>query len=106
MTLPDAIVFVVDNETPRSARRSRDLSGRSVWSGSIRLRAREFLAVKRPDAPACLVLDVRLPDVSGLEFQRELADANVEIPIIFITGHADVPMTVRAIKASGMGVPD
>jgi len=51
----------------------------------------EFLRAKRPAAPACLVLDVRLPGVSGLEFQRDLAEANIEIPIIFITGHADVP---------------
>ena len=63
---------------------------------------REFLDGKRPDAPACLVLDVRLPDVSGLEFQHDLAEANIQIPIIFITGHADVPMTVRAMKAGAV----
>ncbi len=63
---------------------------------------REFLEGKRPDAPACLVLDVRLPDVSGLELQRDLAAANIHIPIIFITGHADVPMTVRAMKAGAV----
>jgi FixJ family two-component response regulator len=63
---------------------------------------REFLNSKRPEAPACLVLDVRLPDASGLELQRELSEANVHIPIIFITGHADVPMTVRAMKAGAV----
>jgi FixJ family two-component response regulator len=64
--------------------------------------ANEFLSGKRADAPGCLVLDVRLPDVSGLEFQRELADAKIYLPIIFITGHADVPMTVRAMKAGAV----
>jgi len=62
----------------------------------------EFLSRKRAEGPACLVLDVRLPDVSGLEFQRDLAEANIHIPIIFITGHADVPMTVRAMKAGAV----
>ncbi len=59
----------------------------------------EFLCSKRPDGPSCLVLDVRLPGVSGLDFQRELADAGVRIPIIFITGHGDIPMTVKAMKS-------
>ena len=61
--------------------------------------AQEFLRFKRPDAPACLVLDVRLPGPSGLDLQRELANAGERIPIIFITGHGDIPMTVRAMKA-------
>ena len=64
--------------------------------------AREFLSGKLPEAPSCLVLDVRLPDLSGLELQRDLAKANVHIPIIFITGHADVPVTVRAMKAGAV----
>jgi len=58
----------------------------------------EFLRCQRPDGPSCLVLDVRLPGVSGLDFQRELVDAGFRIPIIFITGHGDIPMSVRAIK--------
>jgi FixJ family two-component response regulator len=62
----------------------------------------EFLRTKRPDGPSCLVLDVRLPGVSGLDFQRELADAGVRIPIIFITGHGDIPMTVRAMKSGAV----
>jgi FixJ family two-component response regulator len=60
----------------------------------------EFLRSKRPNEPSCLVLDVRLPGVSGLDFQRELADAGIRIPIIFITGHGDIPMTVKAMKSS------
>lgn len=60
--------------------------------------AQEFLRSKRPDAPGCLVLDVRLPDLSGLELQQELAKANIDLPIIFVTGHGDIPMTVRAMK--------
>ena len=61
-----------------------------------------FLRTKRPDGPSCLVLDVRLPGVSGLDFQRELADAGVRIPIIFITGHGDIPMTVKAMKSGAV----
>jgi FixJ family two-component response regulator len=57
---------------------------------------------KKPDVPSCLVLDIRLPGISGLDFQRELAKANIHIPIIFITGHGDVPMTVRAMKAGAV----
>ena len=62
----------------------------------------EFLRSKRPDGPSCLILDVRLPGVSGLDFQRQLADAGVLIPIIFITGYGDIPMTVRAMKAGAV----
>jgi len=101
MILSDPIVFVVDDDPS-----IREAVRRLIGSVGLRVETfgstREFLAVKRPDAPACLVLDVRLPDVSGLEFQRELVDANVQIPIIFITGHADVPMTVRAMKAGAV----
>ncbi len=60
--------------------------------------AQDFLRNKRPDGPGCLVLDVRLPGVNGLDFQRQLADAGLRIPIIFITGHGDIPMSVRAMK--------
>jgi len=62
----------------------------------------EFLCSKRPDGPSCLVLDVRLPGVSGLDFQRELADAGMRIPIIFVTGHGDIPMTVKAMKSGAV----
>jgi FixJ family two-component response regulator len=62
----------------------------------------EFLRSKRPDGPSCLILDVRLPGVNGLEFQRELADAGIRIPIIFITGHGDIPMSVKAMKSGAV----
>jgi FixJ family two-component response regulator len=62
----------------------------------------DFLRSKRPDGPSCLVLDVRLPGVSGLDFQRELADSGIRIPIIFITGHGDIPMTVKAMKSGAV----
>ena len=62
----------------------------------------EFLRSERPDGPSCLVLDVRLPGVSGLDFQRDLAGAGVSIPIIFITGHGDIPMTVKAMKSGAV----
>lgn len=64
--------------------------------------ARDFLNERLADAPACLVLDVRMPGLSGLELQRELADAHVHLPIIFLTGHGDIPMTVRAMKAGAV----
>jgi len=64
--------------------------------------AREFLRRERPDGPCCLVLDVRLPGMSGLDFQDELTRAGVQIPIIFITGHGDIPMTVKAMKSGAI----
>jgi FixJ family two-component response regulator len=97
----DPIVFVVDDdESVREAvkRLIASVGLRAETFGSTR----EFLDSKRPEAPACLVLDVRLPGASGLELQSDLAAANVQIPIIFITGHADVPMTVRAMKAGAV----
>jgi FixJ family two-component response regulator len=99
--LTDALVFVVDD----------DVSMREAFSGLIRsagLRvetfssAEEFLRQNPPVVPACLVLDIRLPDMSGLELQRELAALNNPIPIIFITGHGDIPMSVRAMKAGAV----
>jgi FixJ family two-component response regulator len=64
--------------------------------------AQEFLSSERTDRPGCLVLDIRLPDLNGLDFQRQLADAGVHIPIIFITGHGDIPMTVRAMRSGAV----
>jgi FixJ family two-component response regulator len=64
--------------------------------------AEEFLHAKRPDAPSCLVLDVSLPGISGLDFQRELAAAGVQIPIVFVTGHGDIPMSVKAMKSGAV----
>jgi len=64
--------------------------------------AQEFMRSKRPDGPSCLILDVRLPGVNGLDFQHQLADAGIRIPIIFITGHGDIPMTVKAMKSGAV----
>jgi FixJ family two-component response regulator len=94
-------VFVIDDSP--SIRDALDSLIRSVHLnvqsfGSIE----EFLQFKRPDAPGCIVLDVRLPGLSGLDFQREMAKSNIDLPIIFITGHGDVPMSVRAIKAGAI----
>src|SRR6202035_3902377 len=64
--------------------------------------AEEFVRSNRPDVPSCLVLDVSLPGINGLEFQHKLADAGIQIPIIFITGHGDIPMTVKAMKSGAV----
>lgn len=98
MSKTEPIVFVVDDDA--AVRHAiKDL----LESVSMRVETfssgREFLARKTGDAPSCLILDVRLPGTSGLEFQRELAGAGVQIPIIFITGHGDIPITVQAMKA-------
>jgi FixJ family two-component response regulator len=101
VTESDAIVFVVDDNAPvREAVTSllKSVGLRVETFGS----AQEFLAGDRPDAPACLVLDVRLPGLSGLDLQRELAEADIHIPIVFITGHGDIPMSVRAMKAGAV----
>ena len=92
------VVFVVDDDP--SMRRSLETLLRSVGlDARLFSSAQEFMQAERPDAPGCLVLDVRLPGMSGLTFQQELAKAGVALPVIFITGHGDVPMTVRAMKA-------
>jgi FixJ family two-component response regulator len=96
-----SIVFVVDDDASlRDALRSllRSVGLRVEVFGS----AADFLRSKLPDAVSCLVLDIRLPGVSGLDFQGELAKAGIHIPIIFITGHGDIPMTVRAMKAGAV----
>jgi FixJ family two-component response regulator len=101
MTEDQATVFVVDDDP--SMRRSLESLHRSVGH-DVRLfsSAPEFMSAERGDAPGCLVLDVRLPGMSGLAFQQELANAGVTLPIIFITGHGDVPMSVRAMKAGAV----
>ena len=97
MKLGDSIVFVVDDDS--YVREALADLGASVGLLVEPFKsAREFLNYKRPDAPACLVLDVRLPDLSGLDLQRELVRTEAPIPIVFITGHGDIPMSVRAIK--------
>jgi len=102
MTLADApTVFVIDDdELVRAAIRGM-LKSVGLRSQTFAT-PQEFLRSKHPDGPSCLVLDLRLPGLSGLDFQRELADAGVSIPIIFITGHGDIPMTVRAMKSGAI----
>jgi len=96
-----SIVFVVDDDA--SVRVAISSLLRSVGlEVEVFGTAAEFPKNKSPDVAACLVLDIRLPGVSGLDFQVELAEANIHIPIIFITGHGDIPMTVRAMKAGAV----
>ena len=102
MTPADApTVFVIDDDAGVRASIQgllKSVGLRSETFGS----AQEFLRSKRQDGTSCLVLDVRLPGVNGLDFQRQLADAGVQIPIIFVTGHGDIPMTVRAMKSGAV----
>ena len=97
----DPTVFVIDDDDMVRAAIQGLLK-------SVGLRAetfgttQQFLSSKLPDGPSCLVLDVRLPGVSGLDFQRQLADSGVRIPIIFITGHGDIPMSVKAMKSGAV----
>jgi FixJ family two-component response regulator len=95
------IVFVVEDD-PSMREAVQDLIASVGLEARGFASPREFLEAVRPDAPACLVLDVRLPGSSGLNFQQELAQAGVLIPVIFITGHGDIPMSVRAIKAGAV----
>jgi FixJ family two-component response regulator len=94
-------VFVIDDDAEVRASIQGLLKAAGVRSESF-CTAEEFLRKKEADGPSCLVLDVSLPGVSGLELQRKLADAGVRIPIIFITGHGDIPMTVKAIKSGAV----
>jgi FixJ family two-component response regulator len=95
------VVFVIDDNA--ALREALDSLVRSVHL-SVRTFAstEEFLQFKRPDAPGCLVLDVRLPGLSGLDFQHEMTKSDIALPVIFITGHGDVPMSVRALKAGAI----
>jgi FixJ family two-component response regulator len=96
-----AIVFVVDDDAS-----VREGLGSLIRSAGLRVEtfasAQEFLARPRADVPSCLVLDVRLPGLSGLDLQKRLAEVNIEIPIVFITGHGDVPTSVQAMKAGAV----
>jgi FixJ family two-component response regulator len=101
MARTDSVVFVVDDDTS-----IREAISSLLKSVGLRVEtfatAQEFLGSKRPDLPGCLVLDVRLPKLSGLALQRELTNAGIQIPIIFITGHGDITMSVQAMKAGAM----
>jgi FixJ family two-component response regulator len=97
----ERIVFVIDDDEAMRATLSslfRSVGLRVELFGS----AREFAQIKMPDVASCLVLDIRLPGVSGLDFQAELAEADISTPIIFMTGHGDIPMSVKAMKAGAI----
>jgi FixJ family two-component response regulator len=97
----DAVVLVVDDDPSTRASLS-DLFQSIGLRVQLFASVPELLAKALPDVPSCLILDVRLPGLSGLEFQEHLAKANIHIPIIFITGHGDIPMTVRAMKGGAV----
>ena len=101
MTEAQQVVFVIDDD--QSVRDGLKGLLRSVGL-EVKLfgSTQEFLQSERPNVPGCLVLDIRLPGMGGLDFQRELAKSSIHIPIVFITGHGDIPMTVRAMKAGAI----
>ena len=102
MIPPDTpTVFVVDDDPSVRASIQGLLKSANLRSESFGT-AEEFLRSKRSDGPSCLVLDVSLPGVNGLDFQRHLADAGIQIPVIFVTGHGDIPMTVKAMKSGAV----
>ncbi len=102
MTPADAPrVFVIDDDAAMRAAIQGLLKSAGLRSETFGA-AEEFLRSERPGGPSCLVLDVSLPGVNGLDFQRQLADAGIQIPIIFITGHGDIPMTVKAMKSGAV----
>jgi FixJ family two-component response regulator len=98
---PEHIVFIIDDDVAM-----RETLGSLFRSVGLRVElfgsAREFAQTKMPAAASCLVLDIRLPGVSGLDFQAELAEAGIRVPIIFMTGHGDIPMSVQAMKAGAI----
>jgi FixJ family two-component response regulator len=103
LTMAEATSTVIVIDDDPAIRESIGSLLRSVGlHAKLRASVDQFLEAGRPDGPACLVLDVRLPGRSGLDFQRELAAANIQIPIIFITGYGDVPMSVRAMKGGAI----
>jgi FixJ family two-component response regulator len=98
--ITDKVFVIDDDESIREALKSLIRSvGLSVETFAS---AQEFLQSPRPDVPSCLILDVRMPGLSGLDLQRDLTEVNIHIPIIFITGHGDIPMSVRAMKAGAV----
>ena len=101
MSAVSPTVFVIDDDTSVRASIQGLLKSVNLRSETFAT-TQEFLHNKRPDGPSCLILDVRLPGVNGLDFQRELADADILIPIIFITGYGDIPMTVKAMKSGAV----
>src|SRR5699024_11082183 len=101
MNSEQSVVFVIDDDL--SMRESLESLLRSVGHTALVFGStQEFLLTERPDGPSCLVLDIRLRGQSGLEFQQELTRSGVELPIVFITGHGDIPMSVTAMKAGAI----
>jgi len=98
---PTELVFVIDDDASM-----REAISRLLHAIGLTIRtfgsAREFLGTRLPDIPACVVLDVRLPDLSGLDLQREMVERGIHVPVIFITGHGDIPMSVQAMKAGAV----
>jgi FixJ family two-component response regulator len=98
---PTELVFVIDDDASM-----RDAISRLLHTIGLTVRtfgsAREFLRTRLPDIPACVVLDVRLPGLSGLDLQREMVERGIHVPVIFITGHGDIPMSVQAMKAGAV----
>ena len=97
----DATVFVIDDDGRMRAAMQRLLKSVGLHAEAF-ASPQEFLRRKLPDGPSCLILDVRLPGISGLDVQRKLSEAGVQIPVIFITGHGDIPMTVKAMKSGAV----
>ena len=99
--IPTELVFVIDDDASM-----REAISRLLHAIGLTIRtfgsAREFLGTRLPDIPACVVLDVRLPDLSGLDLQREMVERGIHVPIIFITGHGDIQMSVQAMKAGAV----
>jgi RNA polymerase sigma factor (sigma-70 family) len=101
VTESEAIVFVVDDDA-QTREALKNLMRSVGLHVEVFASAQDFLRSKRPDVPACLVLDVRLRGLSGLDLQKRMAEAKIEVPIIFITGYGDIPMTVQAMKAGAV----
>jgi FixJ family two-component response regulator len=97
----NATVFLIDDDARMRAATERLLKSVGLHVESFAT-PKDFLTRKLPDGPSCLVLDVRLPGMSGLDVQRKLTEAGVQIPVIFITGHGDIPMTVKAMKSGAL----
>jgi FixJ family two-component response regulator len=97
----DVTVFIIDDDARMRAATERLLKSIGLHVESFAA-PKDFLTRKLPDGPSCLVLDVRLPGMSGLDVQRKLTEAGVQIPVIFITGHGDIPMTVKAMKSGAV----
>src|ERR1700726_1709765 len=97
----ESIVFIIDDDALYRASTERLLRSVGFTVQSFQS-ARDFVGCRRPNVPSCLILDVRLPGLSGLDLQRELAEAGVHLPIIFVTGYGDIPMSVQAMKAGAV----